>query len=345
MLIGVPILGATFGFGVHIFVDYTEGVAENAAILFDGAGAATNGNGCAVRDLIIWKAITRVGGTAIKFTGSSTALRAGFPMVDNVRITGDGTWSHGIVVDGTAMTGAGTQGLRDCTLRNTWVFNTTVADKSIWVKNGAQFSMIGGGIVDGLGANSGMTITGAAGATSTSQNVSGAGVYIGGTLTLDYVNNFALEGFVVGGAVSITANATNGDVNGRFSGAVTNASSLGTPVFVNGEQTGVWAPVPTNLAIVGGPPIYSGYFTRTRNMLHWNMTVDANGGTTASTAVNTTFAGIPVAAAVPGVCVATDTGVANLGNGLVQNVTVYPPAWAARANTVMLSGSFRIAAP
>jgi hypothetical protein len=276
-----------------------------------------------VRDLIIWKAITRTGGTAIKFTGASTALRAGFPMVDNVRITGDGTWSHGIVVDGTAMTGAGTQGLRDCTLRNTWVFNTTVADKSIWVKNGAQFSMIGGGIVDGLGANSGMTITGAAGATSTSQNVSGAGVYIGGTLTLDYVNNFALEGFVVGGAVSITANATNGDVNGRFAGAVTNASSLGTPVFVNGEQTGVWAPVPTNLAIVGGPPIYSGYFTRTRNMLHWNMTVDANGGTTASTAVNTTFAGIPVAAAVPGVCVATDTGVANLGTGLVQNATVF----------------------
>jgi hypothetical protein len=102
-----------------------------------------------------------------------------------------------------------------------------------------------------------------------------------------------------------------------------------------------WTPVATSLTIVTGAT-YTGSYTRVGNLVHFVISV-ATTGTTASTA-GTTYFTLPVTAAENDVCTAVElTAFASRGNGVIaaNTMRVYPPSWAATANTVVISGTVR----
>lgn len=103
-----------------------------------------------------------------------------------------------------------------------------------------------------------------------------------------------------------------------------------------------WTPVATNLTVVTGATL-TGSYTRVGNQIHFTISI-ATTGTTASTA-GTTSITLPVTAADNGICTAAAlTSFASYGNGIIaaNTMTIYPPSWAATANTVVITGTCRV---
>lgn len=213
-LIGPYTPGSAFPFGAALVANYTESTATNGFLTWDGTNAATLGTGGGVQGLLLWKATGKTGGSAIARTGTTTTVRAGRGMFRDVRISGDGTWNKGIYIDGSAITNAGSQGLRDDTFYNVQVFNTTDTNQSIHVINGVHLMFTGVLINTGAGSNIGMTITGASGSTSMSQQIYMANCEIGGNLALDFVNNLVAASTNITGTLSSTVNTTASVFNG-----------------------------------------------------------------------------------------------------------------------------------
>jgi len=114
-----------------------------------------------------------------------------------------------------------------------------------------------------------------------------------------------------------------------------------------------WTPIATNLTIVTGATL-AGSYTRVGNLIHFVITITTT-GTTASTAGTTTITlpsfldsggnAIPLIAAENDVCAAAElTAFSSHGNGIIAAGTpiLYPPTWAATANTVIISGTYRV---
>jgi len=102
-----------------------------------------------------------------------------------------------------------------------------------------------------------------------------------------------------------------------------------------------WTPVATNLTVVGAATL-TGSYTRVGNVVQFTITVTTT-GTTAATAGVTTIT-LPVTAADNAGCQAVEaTAITSLGNGLVaaNTLTLYPPSWAATANAVVITGTYR----
>jgi len=103
-----------------------------------------------------------------------------------------------------------------------------------------------------------------------------------------------------------------------------------------------WTPVATNLTVVGAATL-TGSYTRVGNVVNFIISI-ATTGTTASTAGTTTIT-LPVTAAESAICSAAElTTYVSLGNGIIaaNTLTLYPPSWAATANTVIISGTYRV---
>lgn len=103
-----------------------------------------------------------------------------------------------------------------------------------------------------------------------------------------------------------------------------------------------WTPVATNLTVVTGATL-TGSYTRVGNQVSFVITI-ATTGTTAATAGVTTIT-LPVTAADNALCSAAElTSITSYGNGIIASgtTTLYPPTWAATANTVIISGTYRV---
>jgi hypothetical protein len=93
------------------------------------------------------------------------------------------------------------------------------------------------------------------------------------------------------------------------------------------NQTGTWTPTPTGLTTTGSP-IITGTYTRVGNLVYAWVRIDANGGSSSSTAATTYFSNLPFTPKQYAVCMASNETIANLGTGLVgTDKKVYPPTW------------------
>lgn len=228
---GAGIASPTSGYGTKFVADYLEGTAANGFLTWDGSSGTGAGLGGGVRDLTIYKASGQSGGTAIKFTGTTDNLRAGLNVTARAVVTGGGTWSHALLVDGSGLTTSGNQGIRATYLSDVRFDNCDVLDKTIWLKNATEFMGHGVRVSQGNGANtSGITVSGSATVNDGSRDVTFAALLCEGDFVTDYATNVSLQG-TIGGTVSVSANTTNFKYDGPVAALGSISSACTTATF------------------------------------------------------------------------------------------------------------------
>lgn len=226
---GLGGIGTTQNSGTVTFVaDYLEGTAENGFLNWTGAGGAGLGGG--IVNVSIWKASGKQGGTAIKFTGTTDALRSGLNFVTHVNVSGNGTWDHGLLVDGTGLNTSGNQGIRGTFVTDVRIDNCNVAQKSVWLKNATEFMAKGLRVAQGLGANAcGVTVSGASGSNASSTDVAFSSLICEDDFVTDYAAYVTVQGQILG-TLSVSANTTNFKFDGPIAslGSISSASTTAT---------------------------------------------------------------------------------------------------------------------
>ncbi len=199
----------TAGQGTMLIADYLEGTAANGLLTWNGSAGTGKGIGGGVRDLTIYKASGRSGGTAIKFTGTTDNLRSGVNIISRVVVTGGGKWDHGWLVDGTGLNTPLNAGIRGNFVNDLRIDNCNVVSKSIWLKNATEVMAKGVRVAQASGDNtSGITIDGASGSNASSTDVTFVDVVCEGNVVMDYASRVAIHG-TVQGTISTSANSAN----------------------------------------------------------------------------------------------------------------------------------------
>lgn len=114
--------GSTIGYGTA-FVHASDG----NCFVWDGNGAPYAGTGGGLRNCLVQKEDRFQGGVAISILGTDDDHRPGEMLFDNVLIdtSGQGSWSSGILLDGTADSTPGSRGVRDIYLRKVRISGTS----------------------------------------------------------------------------------------------------------------------------------------------------------------------------------------------------------------------------
>lgn len=130
------------------------------------------GGGCA--DLSVWAAPGYAPGYGVVLRGNDQ-FQPNYSVFRNVDITGPGLWHIPLLMDGSAMTGAGgrAKDMRDCTLTNVFAFNATAA--SLYMRSAIGATVVGGGVLSGAGpiSASGLWISGTVDVPSTQIDIVG----------------------------------------------------------------------------------------------------------------------------------------------------------------------------
>lgn len=121
-------------------------------------------------------------------------------------------------------------------------------------------------------------------------------------------------------------------------------SDAGTAASQN-YSSGTWTPTFTGLTIVlgGGSVSYSGRWQRIGNIVKFTVTITPSGGATTASIAGTSYCDMGVPASFPDGCVSANLiTFVGLGTGAIDEVNdrIYPPAWAATTNTVVISGVY-----
>lgn len=143
------------------------------------------------------------------------------------------------------------------------------------------------------------------------------------------------------GAWAISANGAGTRVNYRLTsitGSILGAVRADT-------DSGTFTPAVAGLTVTGSP-IYSGTWTRSGDLASVVITINPNGGSTASTAGTTVFTGLPFepADAATAFSVASN-GLAALGAGYLRNISggaAYAPPWSSSTATIAFALQYRI---
>lgn len=176
--------GSTEGYGTT-FKHYSTG----DLIEFDGTGAPNTGTGGGLRDLLIVKADTYQGGTAITLAATDDDQRPGEMILSNILVAGvgnasggdgdGGLWEHGLVIDGTACDTAGARGVRSVYGFKLRFAEATIEGETVVINQATHLFFFGLQIDQGdSDATQGLTIKGI------NENINLLGVDIGGTITI-----------------------------------------------------------------------------------------------------------------------------------------------------------------
>lgn len=207
--------------------DYTAGSNTEAFLQWDGSTASgtERDKGGGMQRLGILSGSGTTLGAAINIVGASTTSRDGWMTFRDVVISGVGSFFFGVRIDGTNITTAGAQGMRDIAFANLTVFRCSGAH--VQVSNGVNVSFRGLAVLDGgLGGTPLVNITGAGAATSNSNDVHVSNLNCGGNLTIQQCVSVSVVGRVIG-TLTIDVSATNVSFIGTAN-AVTNTSTTAT---------------------------------------------------------------------------------------------------------------------
>jgi hypothetical protein len=101
-----------------------------------------------------------------------------------------------------------------------------------------------------------------------------------------------------------------------------------------------WTPTWTNLTVTGAP-IYTGTWMRNGRLVAWNVVINPNGGTTASTTGSTYINNFPFMAAGDSTGTFMQNQLSSVG-GICQvqysTTKIFTPTWAANGNYIVGSG-------
>jgi hypothetical protein len=149
-------------------------------------------------------------GRMIYITGFDVTHRAQWMRFDHIAVNGsppdgDGCCWRTFEIDGSNIATEGTQGVRDISLTDCWLYRAT--DAIVVVRNGTQFNMRGGGCGRGK-PRARIIIDGGGAALSNTTNFE-IDTYIAGDVVLRNCDNGVISG-IIGGDLIIEASAGRG---------------------------------------------------------------------------------------------------------------------------------------
>lgn len=134
-----------FGIGVE-----GQGLANTTLRAdYDGSFLEFRGSGTRILSLTVWKEAGRAWGWGI-WCVATDVNECGNPVMQDVWITGRGTWYSPLHIDGASYRTAQPLGARAVSLRNVHVFNGTGYGAVLWGTVGLEW--IGGGAYQGFGS-------------------------------------------------------------------------------------------------------------------------------------------------------------------------------------------------
>lgn len=235
----------------NLFKNYNEATNTNGFLTWDGSSTLAQVQGGGFHDAAIY-ANNTTGGIAILLTGASTTQRCSRWSGRNVWMTllSAGSWFRTLVIDGSAITTAGSQGVRDCALDNVFGFASTDGGNTFYFNNAVNLIVNGGGVFSPSAGRAGVNITGTNVANGHSTNVALNGLEISGPgdLNVDYADH--VFGTVkADGNATITANAGQGFLTGVLTGTLSNSTTAQFhTAFSSGSQPTFWLKQTTGVA-------------------------------------------------------------------------------------------------
>lgn len=207
------------------------GSVESSFLVWDGSANPADPNqnkGGGIVNLGLGAGNGTSGGAAIQITGTTT-YRPGYMDFENVVVSvpngSTGTWGFGLLIKGQGITTSGSQGIRDVSFRNLYIFRCT--GEPIQVTNGVHIFFENLTVVDGGAGNAdpGVRINGGGTTLSNSTQVYITNADIEGTLYLVDCSRVVCTGFL--NRISTGTSATSC----KFIGVVvTNNATTGTVV-------------------------------------------------------------------------------------------------------------------
>ena len=223
MIVGQGSQGSTQAYGCSV-----THYSNSDLFLWNGNGVSNKGTGGGLKNVLLLKADTYSGGTAIKLLATSDNFRPGEMVFENVLAygIGAGRWTRGLVVDGTACNTAGARGVRSVHMTKCRFADVTTAGESVLLNQVTHFYAHGLAIDTGSGAAGGISIKGI-----------NDGIYlnacgIAGTMTIiandasNTTNNIYVDG-KIGGSFTNNDTQANGVVTiANNGGGIANKSQL-----------------------------------------------------------------------------------------------------------------------
>lgn len=209
------------GWGAALVADYDEPNPEAGFLTWQG-GVPFHGVGGGLKNIQITRGQGKTGGTAVKVLAQNADNRAGQMDFTKVYIGSGGgapgIWDYGLLIDGTTVTNPGAMGVRKIEAYSLEVTNTRLA--AVELRNTVHVAMTSLIVVQGPGCSypAVVRLTGGPATDQQSQSVHLKAVGIWGTLALDYVKNFTVDGFV--NTLSVTPNAYWGLVTANITNPV-----------------------------------------------------------------------------------------------------------------------------
>lgn len=204
----------------HLVRNYTAQSVTEAFLDWTGSVTAADGGG--LRNCIPYAATGTTSGAAIKLTAASASSRPGHMSFLGGEVSGVGTWAYAIYADGSGVTTAGAQGIRDITFMDFGLFNCTT--KTILVKNAVNWHFVALSTFTGSGNAPDITVDGGGASDSNSQGVYFSGLNHGGAITVQNCNETFFSA-ARAASLTIDSTATNGSYVGYLAAAPTNGST------------------------------------------------------------------------------------------------------------------------
>jgi hypothetical protein len=199
----------------------------DAFLCWDGSDYVALGSdndlnkGEGMRNLGVYAGTGTTGGIAIALTGTDTNNRGGYGLFENVVISGAGEFAGGYIVDGSQITTAGSQGIRDITAEGLYIFRCRT--EHMRLKNACHHTYSQLVISDGgLGVTPKLQVNGDGTAAGNSTNVVITSLDCYGNISLTTCTEIVISGRT--NTFDDTSSATNSIFTGYIATTFSNNS-------------------------------------------------------------------------------------------------------------------------
>lgn len=202
-------------------------VCPGEGLIFSGGAVPYQATGCGARDLRLVKAAGNFGGTALRVSGESDALRSGEGRFVSLTVASEtaygsgvlnSTWDYGVVVDGSLLVTPGGAGIRRTYFEGVRTHST--AKKAIWLRNAVHCEL------NFCQVDPGTQPAGCVLHIDGGQNIQAVGLICNGMLLLDSVVDAVIQGPYLGDVV-VKSNCRNVVITGNCRGLVIETGATG----------------------------------------------------------------------------------------------------------------------
>jgi hypothetical protein len=201
-----------------VFKHYSNG----SLFRWDGSGLNYTGTGGGLFNCLIFKANGYTGGNALELVAQNDNQRPGEMLISNVLAYADttGSWTRGLVIDGSACVTPGARGVRTVYLQKARFADVSTAQESILINQGTHIYADGLACDQGHGSAAGIKLKGINDGVYLSNLACGGVFEVVTNDATNYTNELSVQG-KVNGSVIINDNQVDGTIFLGDTGGIT----------------------------------------------------------------------------------------------------------------------------